>query len=158
MRHHPNLSPQALGYWFEDKVRDALKEIQQAKPATFHRFTDSKAAKTIVAAQPGDHMLLIPDKAVLIEEKASTKHESVRSCLTMIDTLQIAFHRKWHRAGHPSIVIFYSDLTDRIELWDGTLVAKHRVAGKRMGINDNPIAVCHLRTLTDTLYNSCVTL
>ncbi len=157
-RYHPNLSPQALGYWFEDKTRDKLKEIQETKPSAFHRFTDSKAAKTIVAAQPGDHMLLIPNKAVLIEEKASTKHESFRSCLTMIENKQIAFHRIWHRAGHPSLVLFYSDLTDKIEIWDGTLVAKHRVEGKRMRINDNPIAICDLRTLTDTLYSSCATL
>ena len=157
-RHHPNLSPQMLGYWLEDRVRDSLKEIQQTKPSMFHRFTDSKAAKTIVAAQPGDYMLPLPNGAILIEEKASTKHESFRSCLTMIGNNQIAFHRKWHRAGHPSIVVFYSDLNDRIEIWNGKLVAKHRIEGKRMGVHDNPIAVCDLKTLTDTLYHSCATL
>ena len=151
-------SPQGWGYWFEDKVRDILKEIQSSTPSAYHRFTDSKAARNMVAAQPGDHMLLIPGKAVLIEEKASTKHHSFKSCLTMIENRQIAFHRIWHRAGHPSLVIFHSVESEQIEIWDGKLVAKHRVAGKRMGMTEKPIAVCYLKSLKQTLLDSCATL
>lgn len=149
------MTPQQLGYWFEDKVRDALASIQKYEPSMFHRFTDSKAARNTVAAQPGDHMLLISGRAVLIEEKASTKHTSMRSCLTMLKDKQVAFHRKWHRSGNPSIVAFYSKVNDGIELWNGKLIAYHRVAGQRLSASDKPLAVCTLKTLEKTLLEVC---
>lgn len=149
------MTPQQLGYWFEDKVRDALVAIQEKVPSMFHRFVDSKAARNTVAAQPGDHMMLIESKAVLIEEKASTKHKSMRSCMTMLKNGQVAFHRKWHRSGNPSIVAFYSQVNDSVELWNGKLVIYHRVAGQRMASSDKPMAVCKLKDLEQTLLDVC---
>jgi len=148
---HPTMTAQQLGYWFEDQVRDTLKEIQRTYPSMFHRFTDSKAARNTVAAQPGDHMWLVDGKAFLIEEKASKKYKSLRSCLTMVSDKQIAFHRKWIRSGNPTLVLFYSDLDDTIEIWKGMMVAEHRVAGKPIPKTLPPLYRCKMPEIQDAL-------
>ena len=144
-------SAQDLGYDFQDRVQKAIFEIQEFQPAMAHRFVDSKAAGNLISAQPGDHMLLRPGAAWLIEEKHSTIHESLRNGLSsMFKDQQPAQHFKWHRAGHPSLVIFCYQMS-MVEFWDGKLVTKKRMEGTRLLKSDQPISRVPLCDLKETL-------
>ena len=122
-----------IGKWFEAKVYAALQEIQSKHPAMVHRFPDARSARNPLPAQPGDHFLLAPGMSILIEEKCSGTHASLRAGFSSLwDKRQAAMHRKWLRAGHPSWVMFCNYQTDHVEIWRGEDIALARSKGERI--------------------------
>lgn len=122
-----------IGKWFEGKVYTALQEIQSKYLAMAHHFPDTKSARNLLPAQPGDHFLLVPGMSMLIEEKCSAVHASLRAGFSSLwNKRQAAFHRKWHRAGHPSWVMFCNYQTDQVEIWRGEDIAMARSKGERI--------------------------
>ena len=110
------------GEILQDKLQRTLSQFTSKNKGFDYRFYDTKTARSgFVPAQPGDFMLLIPNNAVLIECK-STKVGT--KLLTMahkgnVGKLQIAKHRMWHRAGHPSLYLHLDLKTDAIEWHSG---------------------------------------
>lgn len=136
---------QKIGVWFEGEVETALKEIQATQAAMWHRFTDSKAARNLVKAQPGDHMLIIWGIPILIEEKCSIKYDSLRKGFSALwPKKQAAKHRLWHRAGGPSLIIFcdYDQAValdfHRVEIWKGEPLARARSTGSPISKHIKP--------------------
>lgn len=151
-----------IGNWFEGEVQDALKELQATKPCAWHRFTDSKAARSLVQAQPGDHMLVAGGLAILIEEKASMKYDNLRSGFSSLwPKKQAAKHRIWHRAGGPSWVIFCdydqsgAESDNCVEVWPGRPLADARAIGVKIPTNVEPILTCRVNSLVENLW-TCV--
>lgn len=141
-----------IGSWFEDKVAGALKEIQDTHKSTFHRFPDSKAARNLLSAQPGDHQFMYEGMTILLEEKCSEAHSSLRGGFSALwDKRQAGFHRKWHRAGIPSAVLFCDYCAKDVEIWDGIQIATARVEGERVPAEVEPIVTCPIKTLTQGL-------
>ena len=135
------MTPQERGYWFENEVVWALKKLQAESPCVYHRFPDSKSARNIIAAQPGDHLLIAAGRAYLIEEKASTKHSSFRSCTSMVSPHQKGSHIKWLRAGGRSLFFFYSEQEALAEIWDGLYLVTAWQTGTRLHKDAKPLAV-----------------
>lgn len=156
---------QKIGAWFEGEVEMALKEIQATQAAMWHRFTDSKAARNLVKAQPGDHMLLIWGMPILIEEKCSLKHDSLRHGFSaMWPKKQAAKHRLWHRADAPSLVIF-CNYNQRIpetymptEIWDGRSLAMARSQGKPIEKIMYPMVEGQINTLEQDILKAATEL
>ena len=119
------------GKYLEDETRDALKELSKRSPVKIDRIDDAKSAGQFTTNKAGDFMGCAKSIPWLIECKSSDMEETLRSCLSStVKNTQAAHHRLWHRAGGRSIFIFYSLAYDNLEIWDGTLVCKHRVSGK----------------------------
>ena len=119
------------GKYLENKVRDALKELSKTLPVKIDRIDDAKSAGRFTTNKAGDFMGCAGGTPWLLECKSSDMEETLRSCLsgTVKDT-QVAHHRLWARAGGKSVFVFHSNAYDRLEIWDGPLVCKHRVSGK----------------------------
>ena len=123
----------AIGKKFEKQFEPMMKRIANKEKWFFHRFPDSYSSGGLIPAQPGDYMLTMPGAAVLIELKASEKHDSLVNCLSSaVSEAQCGFHRRWELSGHGSMFLFQSMAKAEIEVWDGSCVIKHRVKGERL--------------------------
>ncbi len=145
-----------LGYEFEASVQDALKNLQAKHPLFWHRFLDSKSAGRLVAAQPSDFLVgSLYTPMHLLEAKASCEKQSLASCTSYIRPSQVGMHKKWHRAGKPSLFIFYCEIDNRVELWDGKYVTDCISEKKRMNIlgGGHLLAVCDYFKLEEMLLN-----
>ena len=113
------------GELLEGKVRLALKTLQSKTKAFGHRFPDTKTARSgILPPQPGDFMLLVPGKAVLIECKSTNANTSLLSMAHKGDVgkRQIAHHRLWNRSGNPSLYLWLDIKSGLIEIHLGSNV------------------------------------
>lgn len=117
------------GKILEGKVRDALVAYVESSPALFHRFYDTTCAGSYLPAQPGDFMLLVPARAdasaaaILLECKSTDAGCALMGMLTGdVAKRQIAKHRLWHRAGHPSLYIWLDLGTNEVEIYCGRQV------------------------------------
>jgi len=122
-----------IGKWFEGKFQEKLDELKSRKLCTYVRLYDTRSAGAYIPAQPGDFIVLWgkPRNAVLVECKSSAVHKSLKSCASShIETNQVTEHRIWHIANHPSLFIFYSEPTGKIEIWDGRHVVAQRLISK----------------------------
>lgn len=146
-----------LGYEFEKEVQDILKDLQTKYPLFWHRFLDSKSAGRLVASQPSDFLVTAKDRPTyLLEAKASCEKKSLASCAkSHIRPSQIGMHKKWHRAGNPSLFIFYCEIDNRVELWDGEYVTGCISNNERMNIlgGGHLLAVCDYFKLNEMLMN-----
>lgn len=116
-----------IGKWFEEQCEPHLKKLCSRRGRMFYPFPDSRGSRGTVSAQPGEYMLLIGGKAVLLELKATKKHKTFRSCMAaMVRDSQYGWHKKWHLSGNPSYFIFYSDITKDIQVWNGKDIVKAR--------------------------------
>jgi hypothetical protein len=137
-----------IGKWFEGKVQDALKEIESERKATFHRYPDTRAARNILPAQPGDFLLAIDGLAILIEAKCSAKYDSLSSGFSSLwPNGEAAFHRMWHRAGLPSWVMFCHYDTGRVDIWNGESIAFARAVGGRFPAMAQLLAQGDIKTI-----------
>jgi len=114
----------ALGAEFENTVKDILKELQAKHPLFWHPFADSKAAGRLIAAQPSDFLVGTAIAGMtLLEVKASCEKPSLTKCYkSHIRPSQVGMAKKWIRAGHPSLFLFYCEIDATVELWDGQYV------------------------------------
>jgi penicillin-binding protein-related factor A (putative recombinase) len=107
------------GKALEGKLQETLKTFASKQRGFNHRFPDTRTARSgIIPSQPGDYMLLVPGKAILIEAK-STITEAHIFTLAHKNKVQIAQHRKWHRSCHPSLYLWMDLKHDIIEFHDG---------------------------------------
>jgi hypothetical protein len=114
------------GALLEDKFRLILKTLQAKTKAFGHRFPDTKMARSgIIPPQPGDFMLLVPGKAILIECKSTNANSGLLSMAHkgVVGVRQVAHHRLWHRSGNPSLYLWMNIKRDIIEWHDGANVA-----------------------------------
>lgn len=102
------------GKWLEKKVQEALQDFQSKHRSFFHRFPDTKAAKSWLPVQPGDYLWLLPGvPAILLEVKSTEKSAALHSLLS---AGQCGKHRLWLRAGHITAFI-YGDSAERKLAW-----------------------------------------
>ena len=103
------------GKLLETKIQQALVTFTQHHPGFKHRFYDTKSAGNYLPAQPGDFFLLIPNRCLLIEAKSTTVGASILK-LAWANKQQLAKHKLWHRAGHPSWYA-HLDVKEKILSW-----------------------------------------
>jgi hypothetical protein len=125
-----------LGYDFEDELKKIFKGMQEKYPFYWHQFPDSKAARGFIASQPSDFLVKgLKTRVMLFEAKASVKKKSLAACAkSAILPAQIGHHKKYHRAGGDTLFIFYGELENRVELWDGKYVTNCISSGGRMNV------------------------
>jgi hypothetical protein len=141
-----------IGKWFEGKIQAALKEIESERDSTFHRYPDTRAARNPLPAQPGDFLLAIDGLAILIEAKCSQTHETFSSGFSSLwPKGEVAFHRMWHRAGHPSWVMFCHYDTGRVDIWDGGRISWARATGARFPKEACLLAKGDIKIVKDTI-------
>lgn len=127
------MPPHKLGAWWEDQLKDHFTFLQATERFYWHRFPDTKSCGNFVADQPADFLVCSAGSGMLLEAKASAKHDSLRSCLSNnVSGTQALHHRLWARAGGSSMFVFLGVSTDTVEIWDGAYVANHRTEGKVM--------------------------
>lgn len=142
-----------LWKWFQNKVGSDLKDLMKTEPIRPFPFPDTFAARgKYLPAQPGDFAVVVPGGCVLIEVKTSEEHHGFASGLSkLMDKRQAAEHRLWHRTGNPSLVVFYSSLSERVEIWDGDYVANVRAGGATLGVKQGSPIFCDVNELKDHL-------
>ncbi len=120
-----------IGKWFENKTDGILKEGRNKKMCTFVRLYDSYAAQgNMLGNQPGDFIVMSRGNGILLECKSSEKHGSLRSCLSAnVEDHQGASHRLWEINGGRAVFVFYTDITDEVEFWDGLYVGACKATG-----------------------------
>lgn len=146
-----------LGYELEDELKAIFKELQETNPIFWHQFPDTKSARNFIAAQPSDFLVGSPFAPMaLVEAKASEMKPSLAACAkAAIRPSQIGMHMKWHRAGYPSLFIFYCQADNVVELWEGSYVVSCISAGTRMKstASDHLLAKCDYFDLKDMMFN-----
>jgi hypothetical protein len=123
-----------IGKWFEGKLQGIFDTLRGRKRCTYLRLYDSRSAGHLIPKQPADFIVTAKALgAILLEAKASIKHDSLRSCLSAnVELHQAASHRLWAAQGQPAWFIFYSNQTHEVEIWDGQYVGHCRGTGKRL--------------------------
>lgn len=112
------------GKALEAKISKVLKLYAAKNKSLDHRFVDkTQAMSGFVTAPPGDYMLLTPGGAILIEAKSTNTGRGLLS-LAHKNKIQIASHRMWARAGHPSLYLYMDLESDVIEWHLGTNVVE----------------------------------
>lgn len=102
------------GEYLQDKLAIAMKTYTAENAGYSHRFPDTKSARgNFLQSQPGDFFLLVPVGSILIECKSTVSNASLLSLAWHgpVGKRQIAKHKLWKRAGHPSLYLF-GNLTD----------------------------------------------
>jgi len=97
------------GSYLQDKLADAMKAYTMDNKGYSHRFPDTKAARgNFLQSQPGDFFLLVPAGSILIECKSTVSNATLLSLAWHgeVGKRQIAKHKLWQRAGHPSLYLF----------------------------------------------------
>lgn len=113
------------GKLLESKISSALKTLQSKTKSFGHRFVDkAQVMSGFVAPSPGDFMLLVPGKAILIECKSTNANTSLMSMAHKgeVGKRQIAHHRLWNRSGNPSVYLWMNIKRDMIEFHLGSNV------------------------------------
>jgi hypothetical protein len=88
------------GTSFQDKFRKAVEALAVTERVYFHRFTDTKAARNFVKAQPGDCMVVADGMAHLFELKSTDVGTTLTKFLSSKEGKhEAAEARKWERAG-----------------------------------------------------------
>lgn len=108
------------GKSFERAVQEAFTAWCAENQGFFYRFQDSYAARNLLVAQPGDFFWLIPGNAILIECKSTVSDKSLQEMVKSSPN-QLAKHKLWARAGHPSVFLHY-DMKE-VKAYDGRAVA-----------------------------------
>lgn len=125
-----------IGAKFEEVVQSVLDELVKTKQIRYMRLYDTKSARgAFMPNQPGDFLIAAAGTTRLVECKASEVHESLKAGLSslMPELAQAAHLRLWQEvAACPSLVLFRSHASQRIEAWDGKYVGKCRAEGKRL--------------------------
>lgn len=127
-----------IGYWFQDKVGDELRNLEGTNHIRTIRLYDSRSARgRMLPNQPGDFLVAHSGRVLLLECKASRKHESLRNCLSShVPNEQIAQHRMWLRSGNPACFMFYSVINKRIEIWPSEIVIQARLDSKPLPLGN----------------------
>ena len=127
-------------YWkvFQDRTLHQIQEVCNRHAWFFHAFSDTRVAGGMMRSQPGEAFVLTPGMAWLIECKSSTKYKTLASGFsTLMKKTQAAKHLQWNRAGHKSLILFYSTLKDPlgdVEIYDGYEASELRATGKRLAL------------------------
>lgn len=123
------------GTALQDKVQAALKAFCETRKAFFYRFPDTKAARgRYLPAQPGDFMLLLPGRAILIECKSTEVSAPLKK---LLDPGQCGKHRLWWRSGHPSAFVYGDLQRNWVEWHDGRAVVERKQYEPTWAGNDN---------------------
>lgn len=112
---------QRAGNRLEDKVQEALKQIESLNDARMYRYPDKKAGGrgAYATSAPADYGLLIEGHHHRIECKVSVKHGSFVDCFkAAIRHHQMAAAKKQIRAGGTYWFLFASELNYTLELWN----------------------------------------
>jgi hypothetical protein len=110
------------GKALEAKTTKVLKELVTKQKGYSHRFVDkTQAMSGHIPKAPGDYLLLIPGKAILVECKSSITGRGLLS-LAHKNPVQVAEHKKFLRAGHASLYVYLCLKSDIIELHSGANV------------------------------------
>jgi hypothetical protein len=114
------------GAQLQATLQDALKAYCRYHPAFFFRFYDTKSARNLLPAQPGDFFLLTPSTCFLIECKSTVIGEPILSLAYHgeVGKRQVAEHKLWQRAGHRSLYLYHDGAAKRYEWHDGANIIK----------------------------------
>lgn len=113
----------------QDCVQQSLQYLEQYKRGSFIRLYDSTSSGAAIGgnfipSNPGDFILLLKSRGILIEVKSSIVHKHLQDC-TLRNTFrecQILGSRLWTRADGISLGIFMALPSKVIEVWDMPLV------------------------------------
>lgn len=136
----------------EEKIQEHCKARMARHAVFYHRFSDTRAAGNIIAAQPSD-FLVLPQmgRTTFLEAKFSEVHESLRSCFAdAVDVQQLASARLVVRAHREYLILFYSGVSQRTELWPGIYCAECRAQGKRLELDKRITVGPSLTEILDT--------
>jgi hypothetical protein len=110
------------GKWLEKEVEKVLKRMQEKEPINYHRFADTySAGGAIISAQPGDYLVLLDKKAILLEIKSTVKGADIFRLISSSKNAknQLPRHRLWHRANHPSFYLWGDIKEYRVKVYKG---------------------------------------
>lgn len=113
------------GKRMEAKLQTALMELQKTCTAYVHRFYDTHSARNLLPNQPGDFMVLVPDKCLLIEVKSYGEDMTP----SQFQARQLAKHILWRRAAHPSWFVIHNTSTDLVKIVDAREIEEFTVSG-----------------------------
>jgi hypothetical protein len=131
------------GTSFQNRFKAAVESLAATEPVYFHRFTDTKAARNYVKAQPGDCMVVARGLAHLFELKSTDVGASLAKFLSSKEGKhEVAEARKWERAG--GLAWFVREDTQRGEV-------EFYQAGKWLRGIKAPYRVCKAENLLDEL-------
>jgi len=106
------------GKLLETAMQKALTDYCQTHPVLFHRFYDTHAARNWLPAQPGDFLLVVQGRAILIECKSTITGAHLNK-LARGNAAQIGKHKLWLRAGGLSRYVYLNIQTNELILVDG---------------------------------------
>jgi hypothetical protein len=109
------------GKVLEDATWKALQNIHQTHGAFVHRFLDTKAARTLVAATPGDYLMIRNGIPVLIECKSTSLGTPLKQMIrkSSVSKRQMARHRMWIKAEGASIYLHFNLKTGVLNAYKG---------------------------------------
>ena len=109
-----------VGKKFENFVYNELKNLQRTDSFFVHRFVDSHDAGRFVSPQPSDFLLATKTVGtVYLEVKSSEIYTSLADApIAMLRSQQIGKLTLINRAKQPIYCLFYSEVLDKVELWN----------------------------------------
>ena len=137
----------------EHVLLSEMREIQKTKPFIVQRILDSKAAGNIVSKSPADFYAVYSGNFCYIEAKLSTTVESLKSGFSnLVKNHQLASARLAKRAGGSYFIVFYSAISQKFELWDGTYCAEQRAKGLRLNFENRLVVTSDMNRILNRMF------
>lgn len=134
-----------LGKVFEAKVSQAFRNLQDHLPVQFKRILDSREAGNLVRATEADFEFKVRSVYpgapyhFMIECKSSDKYSEFQKCFRqLVKANQRALMMIGERAGGKGIYLFFSSLTQEVEVWSGSVI-NEAWPDKRKPLNKQPM-------------------
>lgn len=119
-----------IGDVFEGEVQKVMKLLKESHLVGLHRLSDSKSAGNLVAGQPSDYLLGLPEgcsnllsgqRLMFLEAKASEVHASLgKSMVRPVQRGAIGTFR--YLLDLPYLILFWSANNGTLQMWDGIAV------------------------------------
>lgn len=137
---------QQIGKDFERMVEGVFDSLQQSHGFRYHKFVDSHAAGNLVASQPSDYLVALGSQMAFVEAKASVVETKLQKA--MIRPAQRGAAMMYGQMlGVPYYLLFYSEMTQRVSLYNGAEVMR----GSRVNHEKSILSECSSHLLGEML-------
>lgn len=149
----PGKNGSDIGGIFENMFKNDFNSVVKKRPCLVKKITDSKEAGNLIKSVPGDFEIRVPGTVkgqcfnFIVECKASRVESDFSATFrSFMKPKVFGLVRLEKRAGSIPLVMFYSTLTEEIEVWDYMKVIGHHPM-KRQRLPGAPLFTIARRNL-----------
>lgn len=129
-----------IGKVFENEMKKVFDVLKESHLVAVQRFSDTGAAGSVVAEQPSDYLVGLPEgcinlhkghRLMFLEVKASEKHATLQKAAVK-PSQRGAVARFRYLLNIPYLILFWDTQRGVLQLWDGIAIMDDRLSKVHM--------------------------